>query len=641
MSNALYTQLRWLPKPDESFRAKCKEVIKDDTANGESIAWLAGHALDENNLRRVTDVITTFRKQGRRLAPLAPFKLGLVGNGTLDGLVPAIVASGARHGIALDCIKADFGQVMQEALAPDSAINRAHPDAVLIALDHRGLPLKPDVFGADDAQRAVREATSVLNAIREGFHTNCGAPCIVQTLAPPPEATFGSLDSAISGSQRSLIRAFNDELVKSVANGQDVLFDVASLAETVGLADWHSPTLWNIGKFSFDASMLPLYADHVGRLLGAVRGKARKCLVLDLDNTVWGGVIGDDGLEGIVLGQGDATGEAHLQVQQTALMLRERGIVLAISSKNTDEIARTPFRQHPEMLLKEEHIAVFQANWNDKATNLAAIAKELSLGIDSLVFLDDNPVERELVRRLLPRVAVPELPEDPALYARTLLAAGYFEAVAFSEEDRKRADFYAGNARRAALQSQVGDVSAYLASLQMKITFSPFDATGRSRIAQLINKSNQFNLTTRRYTETEVAAFESEPAFFTLQVRLADIFGDNGMIGVIICREVEEPAEWEIDTWLMSCRVLGRNVEQMVLREILEHARMRGIRSLVGKYIPTEKNALVKDHYRNLGFELVTEEDSGKTIWRMSTDADIEAAPMVVERIGFELQAAS
>ncbi|HWT05270.1 MAG TPA: hypothetical protein VN224_05895, partial [Xanthomonadales bacterium] len=277
--------------------------------------------------------------------------------------------------------------------------------------------------------------------------------------------------------------------------------------------------------------------------------------------------------------------------------------------------------------------AVFQANWNDKATNVTAIAAELSLGLDAMVFLDDNPVERGLVRELLPDVAVPELPDDPALYARTLLAAGYFEAVAFSDEDRKRARFYEDNARRVALHGQVGDVETYLASLDMRIVFRPFDATGRSRIAQLINKSNQFNLTTRRYTEPEVAALEADAACFTLQVRLTDRFGDNGTIGVVVCRP-SAPAEWEIDTWLMSCRVLGRRVEHMVLREILHHARARGVQRLVGRYLPTARNGLVRDHYRTLGFSPVAAGPGGDTTWELDTAVEIEPAPMAVDRAG-------
>jgi FkbH-like protein len=296
-----------------------------------------------------------------------------------------------------------------------------------------------------------------------------------------------------------------------------------------------------------------------------------------------------------------------------------------------------PFEEHPEMLLKLEHIAVFQANWNDKATNIQAIAEKLSLGLDSMVFLDDNPAERGLVRKLLPQVAVPELPEDPAYYARTLAAAGYFEAVAFANEDLKRAGFYQDNAKRASLQKQVGGVDAYLASLDMTITFQPFDATGRARIVQLINKSNQYNLTTRRYTDPEVTAAENDPEVFTLQARLADIFGDNGMISVVICRPAEAGA-WEIDTWLMSCRVLGRKVEHMVLREILRHANAAGIHKLIGIHRPTDRNKLVADHYARLGFTKVGEEESGSTRWELLVEcAELESAPIKVTSRGFEV----
>jgi FkbH-like protein len=403
----------------------------------------------------------------------------------------------------------------------------------------------------------------------------------------------------------------------------------------VGTANWHNAPQWNLAKFAFAEDLIPLYAEHVARTIASIRGKSRKVLVLDLDNTVWGGVIGDDGLEGIQIAQGDARGEAHLAVQRMALDLRQRGVVLAVSSKNTDEVARIPFVKHPEMLLKLEHIAVFQANWNDKATNIQAIATELSVGLDAIVFLDDNPVERGLVRQLLPQVAVPELPEDPAYYARTLAAAGYFEAVTFAGEDLKRAAFYQDNAKRVSLQKQAGGVDAYLASLDMTITFQPFDAIGRARIVQLINKSNQYNLTTRRYTDPEVADAESNPEVFTLQVRLADIFGDNGMISVVICRPGASGV-WEIDTWLMSCRVLGRKVEHMVLREMLKHARTAGIYKLAGAYRPTERNKLVIDHYPNLGFTKVAEGETGVTCWELLVDgANPESAPMRVVSQGF------
>jgi FkbH-like protein len=627
MSADLYVNLEWLPRPPADFRRRCRALREAERASAAEVAKLASFGLDETELLSLADAIEGLRASGTSLAPLEPFTLGIVGNATLDPLLPALVATAARHGISLSCVKADYAQTLSEALSPDSRLNRAKPDAVLLALDHRGLPWS-----------SVDEALGFVRTVRDGFRRHCGALSIVCTVAPPPEAVFGSFERFVPETPRARAAAFNAAILDEVRGTEDVILDVAALAETVGLAQWHAPTQWNVAKFSFDARLLPLYADHVCRIIGALRGRSRKCLILDLDNTLWGGVIGDDGLEGIVLGQGDPTGEAFVDVQRTALALRERGIVLAVSSKNEDAVARLPFRAHSEMLLREEHIAVFQANWNDKATNIAAIARELALGIDAMVFLDDNPVERNFVRESLPLVAVPELPDDPALFARTLCAAGYFESVAFSDEDRKRAEFYENNARRAALQGTVGDLDAYLASLDMRITFRPFDHEGRARIAQLINKSNQFNLTTRRYTEADVAAFESDARAVTLQVRLADRFGDNGMIGVAIALPAE-PDALEIDTWLMSCRVLGRRVEQMVLRELVGLARDRGVRRLVGRYVPTAKNVMVRDHYEKLGFRLVERAESGASLWELQTDVEIEAAPMTVDRSAFELSA--
>ena len=635
MGEELYASLAWLPKPPADFRSQCRAALTS-ARPAEEVMRLAGYALDETQLQQLAAVIRTLNSAEQPPAPLTRFKLGLVSNATLEPLIPALVGSAARHGIALQCVAASFGQSAQEALQPDSLINREKPDAVLLALDYRGLPLTPGTHDAQTASSMVADAVAWLRTLRTAFRTHGNALSIVQTIAPPPETLFGSFDRCVPGTLHALAPALNTALVDDVRATHDVLFDVASLAETVGVANWNAPTQWHLAKFAFDARFLPLYADHVARILGALRGKSRRCLILDLDNTVWGGVIGDDGLEGIVIGQGDATGEAYLDVQSAALALRDRGIVLAVSSKNDDAVARSAFLRHPEMLLRENHVAVFQANWNDKATNIKAIASELSLGLDAMVFLDDNPVERDLIRKMLPDVAVPELPDNPALYARTLAAAGYFESVAFSEEDRRRSEFYEANARRVALAHTATDLGAYLASLKMEIVFRPFDAMGRARIAQLVNKSNQFNLTTRRYSELEIAECESDPARFTLQVRLLDAFGDNGMISVVICRP-RSATDWEIDTWLMSCRVLGRGVEQMVLREILHHARANGIKRLIGVYRPTDRNRMVADFYSKFGFDFCDQDAAGTTTWELDTAVEIEAAPMTVTRAGFEL----
>jgi len=633
--NELYAELQWLPRPPHDFSARLRSLGESEGALGQKIQALAGHALDLNQLTKLAKVIGKSREAGRSLDPLVPFRLGVLSNSTFDMIMPALVGSAARRGILLEPIQADYDQVAQEALNPHSKINSSRPDAVLFAIDFRALPLKLSPGDAQASTAVVQGVLGYLRTLREGIKAGSNAVIIFQTFAPPIESLFGSLDCSLPGTARNLIGEINRALGEFVRSSGDVLLDVAGIAETVGLADWHNHQLWNIGKLPFSDGLIPLYADHVARVVAAMRGKSGKVLILDLDNTVWGGVIGDDGLQGIAIAQGDARGEAHLAVQRLALDLRQRGIVLAVCSKNTDEVAREPFEKHAEMLLKLNHIAVFQANWNDKATNIQAIAKELTLGLDAMVFLDDNPAERGLVRKLLPQVAVPELPEDPANYARTLAAGGYFEAVTFAGEDLQRADFYQDNAKRASLQKQVGGVEDYLASLDMTITFQPFDATGRARIVQLINKSNQYNLTTHRYTDPEVAAAESIPGVFTLQVRLADIFGDNGMISVVICKPTE-PEVWEIDTWLMSCRVLGRRVEHMVLREILQHARAAGVGKLVGVYLPTEKNKLVVDHYSKLGFRKIREDESGATYWEFPVDGPApESSPMKVVSLGF------
>ena len=628
--NTLFSELEWLPRAPQEFSRSLKAAEGKNEAFVSELRYLASFALDLTQLTKLAKVLDKARSRGQSLHPLTPFRLAVLSNSTIDMIVPALKASAVRHGIELEVIQPSFDQVAQEALTPNSKVNSSKPDAVLFALDYRALPLKLSLGDPVAAAATVQGVLGYLQTLRDGIKTNSNALCIFQNFAPPVETLFGSLDRALQGNLRSLIDGINRELAAWVLSSGDVLLDIAGLAETVGLASWHNLQLWNLGKFAFSDEFIPLYGDYVARTVASIRGKSRKVLVLDLDNTVWGGVIGDDGLDGIAIAQGDARGEAHLSVQRLALDLRKRGIVLAVSSKNTDSVAREPFEKHPEMLLKLDHIAVFQANWNDKATNIQTIAEELSLGLDSIVFLDDNPVERGLVRKLLPQVAVPELPEDPAWYARTLAAAGYFEAVAFANEDLARAGFYQDNAKRVTLQKQVGGVDAYLASLDMTITFQPFDATGRARIVQLINKSNQYNLTTRRYTDPEILEAEEDPTVFTLQVRLADIFGDNGMISVVLCRTAGTQV-WEVDTWLMSCRVLGRKVEHMVLREILHHAREAGVGTLRGVYKPSGRNDLVIDHYAKLGFSKVREEADGTTEWELQVEeANPESAPMKV-----------
>lgn len=601
--------LPWLVSTPEDFRQRCKRLA-DLPAEifGPEVRLLGSYALQLNQLHQLAKVIEC-RRAGGDLAPLQPLKLALVSNGTTDLMAKALIATGVRYGFDVEVIEGLFGQVVQESVDPKSLVNKARADFVLLAINHRVLMLnaRPGDEVSESAQ--VNTAAEWLLQMADGFRRHGGATTLVPTFAPPVEPLFGSLDAVVPGSLPRILQRLNQCLAAEVRKAGNLLLDTAALAAAVGLDEWDDDAYWVMGKLLFGQAFLPLYADHVLRLIAAARGKARKCLVLDLDNTVWGGVIGDDGLNGIVIGNGSPRGEAHLAVQRLALALRERGVMLAVSSKNEDCVARSPFQVHPEMLLKESHLAVFQANWMDKATNLRAIANELNIGLDAMVLLDDNPAERALIRRELPEVAVPELSADPAAYARTLAWAGYFEAANYSVEDAERATYYEANAKRAKLAAQITDMDGYLASLDMVMTVSPFGPIGRGRITQLINKTNQFNLTTRRYTEQQVEAFEAQERAVTIQWRLTDKFGDNGIIGVII--GLADGDVLDIDSFLMSCRVLNRGIERAALNVLVAAARAKGYRYLRGRYLPTAKNELVRDLYACLGFVAHSEDEIG------------------------------
>jgi FkbH-like protein len=455
----------------------------------------------------------------------------------------------------------------------------------------------------------VDDAISGLRACWQLAKQHSRCTVIQQTVLPVFPDTLGSNECAYSESRAERVRRLNDRLAKVAADEGILLLDAATWAARTGLHSWFDYTLWHSAKQETNPQASALYGDLVGRLLGALRGRSGKCLVLDLDNTLWGGVVGDEGWSGITLGQGSALGEAYIAFQEYALALARRGIILAICSKNDEKNARAPFERHPDMMIRLDDIACFVANWEDKATNLRRIAKMLNIGLDALVFADDNPFERNLVRQELPMVAVPELPEDPALYASTIAAGGYFEGFAVTADDVARIRQYRDNAARVAELEATTDLPAYLRNLDMEMIWGAFDEAGLPRITQLVNKSNQYNLTTRRYNEAELRQWTQDEQVLTYQLRLRDRLGDNGMISVIIARpKAGEPDAIEIDTWLMSCRVLGRQVETAALNLMAEHARARGYTRLIGIFIPTEKNEMVRDHYLKLGFEKLQEE---------------------------------
>ena len=612
-SSTLHEHQYWLPAPPKDFRALVKQLMESQKVSlGTDIAQLASYRLNNNQLISLSKLIKTKQEKQVNLNPLAPFRLGVLGNGTTCLYVPILLATAARYGVSLFINQAEYDQVMNASLDAFSSMNTENLDAVLLAIDFHSLPL--------GGEGGVMAAIDYLSHLREGLKQGGTRPVIFQTIVCPPMPLMGAYDIRSHNTLRAQILELNAKLVKMAVENGDYILDIAAVAEMIGTQNWINPSHWNQYKLSCAQELSHIYADHIGRLLGAIRGKSRKCLVLDLDNTVWGGIIGDDGINGIKIGQGDGIGEAYVEVQKMALALRDRGILIAVCSKNDDVVAREPFRSHPDMLLKEEHICVFMANWQNKASNLEVIAKTLNIGLDALVFMDDNPVEREQVRSELPMVAVPELPEDVSYYARTVKNAGYFEAVSFSEEDKIRAAQYSENAKRTELKSVTRDMKQFLTSLEMQIHIAKIDELSLMRATQLINKTNQFNLTTKRYTQNEIETFMRDNNWLSLQVRLEDKFGDNGLISVALVKQ--EKNCFIIDSWLMSCRVLGRRVEEAVLDAIVQEARLKSILEIVGHYIPSEKNAMVEQHYKKLGFKhlksgKISEEGRLETFWSM------------------------
>ncbi len=604
--------LGWLVEAPTDFRERLRQLDAASDRCGERLHQLACTRVDSEQARLFNRTLTRLQDASANLAPLTPFRLTILSNATMDLVTDALPVAAARHRVALRSKLLPFDQIFQQAIDPLSELHRAGSDAILLSLDHRWYGFNTPAGGKDArVTSALQRLTELLDALQSVDST----PLILQTVALPPYPLFGSFDRQMRGTARD-IDALNAGIASLARERGQYLLDVASLAEIAGTARFHDPIVWNLYKLPMSSRIVPLYADWLGRLVGAIRGTARKCLVLDLDNTIWGGVVGDDGVDGLQLGQGSGEGEAFLEVQRLALELKGRGVILAVCSKNEDATARAAFRDHPEMLLKESDIAVFQANWQDKASNLEAIAAALDISTEALVLLDDNAAERAQVRAALPLVAVPEIGNDAAHYPTLLSAAGYFEAVSFSGEDRIRAESYAANAQRAEVKARSRTLGDYLESLDMVISHGAFDAASRPRIAQLINKSNQFNLTTRRYPEPAIAAIEADATRHTFQTRLRDRYGDFGLIGIIIAVDADQNA-WDVDTWLMSCRVLGRQVEWSMLNALVDAARQRDVTSISATYRPTPKNSMVSEHYDRLGFQRIAADSDGVVRYRI------------------------
>ena len=617
----------WLPVvPDWAARIDLLNDAMPPAASWAALVALADARLDASMIAQ----IDRCRESLHGAAPPAwlqtqPIRLAVLGSSTLAHLLPAIRVTALRQGIWLTTYETDYGQYLQEMSDASSGLHRFAPNAVLFAFDTphllRGVTADMDKASADAAfDEILRGLTDCWQSIHHAFR----CPVIQQTALPVFPKLLGSNEHRLPGSRHHMVSRLNAAL-RDLADRHSVdLLAVDDRAALDGIGHWYDAGLWHHAKMQIAPSAAPIYGDMLARLLAAGQGRARKCLIIDLDNTIWGGTIGDDGLEGIVLGQGSAQGEAFAAFQSYVAELGRRGVILAVCSKNNEADAMAAFTQHPDMVLTRADIACFVANWDDKATNIRAIAAQLNIGLDSVVFFDDSPFERSLVRQELPMVAVPEVGEDPSLFAALLADAGYFESLAITREDRERSVMYQAAYARAQ-DDRATDLPRYLRGLEMKLQWRRFDLGGLQRIVQLINKTNQFNLTARRYTEAEIRAVMDDPRAFGLQFRLLDRFGDNGVIAIVIGR-LNDGQDCILDTWLMSCRVLGRGVEDASLAVIVEQARSLGAQRLIGEYRPTPRNAMVAGHYQRLGFQ----QDAAAQTWALDI-ADFVAPALSID----------
>ena len=610
--------MSWLPiAPD--FRGDLRTAL-DSTEPVYCLENLAALAAYRLGFLETVQLDRAYGRSDLKQAPgFLPMRLAVLASSTVDHLLPAIRVAGLRRRLLIDVQSGGYGQYRQDLLDPTSALHQFAPQAVLFSLTAKeAISAIPLTATAAEVEETIAGLIEELRSFWRKAREICSGVILQQTFLDVTEPLFGSFDRFVPGAPARVVARLNDRLCEAAAQDGVLLLDVARASERDGIDAWFEAGRWLQGKLEIAPQAAPVYGDMVARILAAQRGLSKKCLVLDLDNTLWGGVIGDDGIEGIVLGEGSAAGEAHLALQHYAKRLKERGVILAVCSKNDPGIAEAVFHDHPEMVLRRSDIAAFLANWDDKAKNLKAIATRLNIGIDSLVFVDDNPVERARVRQSLPMVAVPELPEDAAQYVRCLADAGYFEAVSFTLEDRDRAQQYAENAERDALLESAQSMDEFLRGLKMSVRFGPFTAVDQPRVVQLINKTNQFNTTTRRYTSEEIAILTNLHSALTLQFRLLDRIGDNGLVSAMILRPTPEDEDvLEIENWVMSCRVFGRQLEHEAMNIAVEAARQRGARALVAEYIATSKNNVISALYSSLGFAAAnqTVSTSGATRW--------------------------
>jgi FkbH-like protein len=577
---------------------------------------------------RLDELRDALQDKTRDQLPLTKFKLAILRSFTVEPMVPLLRAEAFAYGIDLEVQVGDFNTYVQDMLDPQSSLYRFAPNAVVLAVRTdqaapelwRNFADLPPEVAQQAAERVVRGYEQWIGTFRKYSQ----AALIVHSLERPSSPSLGVLDGQSEAGQSGLVRQINRELLRIAAGFHGVyVLDYDALVARHGSEHWHDERKWLTARLPIAAGYLLQMAREWMRFIVPLSGRTVKVLVTDLDNTLWGGVIGEDGMAGIKVGP-EYPGAAYQALQRALLDLSRKGILLAVCSKNNLDDAMEALEKHPGMVMRAKHFAALRINWTDKAQNLREIAQELNVGIDALAFLDDNPFEREQVRGALPEVTVIDLPKNPLEYAASVRNCPAFERLTLSAEDQRRTEMYAAQKQRSGAEQTFQSKEDFFRFLEQEAELEPVSDLTLARVAQLTQKTNQFNLTTRRYTEPQIAEMAKKAAWHIFSIRVRDRFGDHGLVGVAITHD--EGEDCEVDTFLLSCRVIGRTVEAALLAHLAESAAQRGRKRLVGWFLPTKKNAPARDFYPQHGFERQETNGTG-SLWTLDLQSSTLRCP--------------
>jgi len=541
----------------------------------------------------------------------ATIRIALLSTFTITGIKEVLFTKCCAAGIMPDIYLCGYQQYAQEVLSPSSKLYLFNPDLVILFVDIQTLLgeqyLLPYTRSDAKRKRWVEEKFSEILSLVQAIKKHAKAAILLHNFNVPLHSPLGILENKQPFGLKESVESLNARIRGEFKKDPAVfVFDYDGFCSRVGKEGVTDYKMYYLADLKIDLQLLPMLSDAYLTYVKQIRAMVKKCLVLDLDNTLWGGILGEDGFEGIRLGP-TLDGRPFMEFQKVILSLYHRGVILAINSKNNlDEVMRV-FREHPYMLLKEKHFAAMRINWNDKVSNMESLAQELNIAMESFVFFDDDKINREIVKNVLPEVCVIDVPDDASLYIKTLLEFDGFNAMQLTNEDKQKGQMYVQQRKRLELKNCLNNIDEYLKRLETRIIVKKADAFTIPRIAQLTQKTNQFNMTTKRYLEDDIRRCLLDPRYIVLSAKVEDKFGDNGLNGTMIIEAARDV--WIIDTFLLSCRVLGRGIEDALLACLLEQARKTGVKTVIGKFIPTEKNAPAKDFYKKSGFTLAKNEN--------------------------------